>query len=218
MLSSIATTFGDRSEVGANGNERRMRRILIAKLLLFPLCLVPLGLLLLGAMRNELGANPVEVLTHGTGDWALRFLLITLAVTPLRKATGWGWMLRFRRMLGLFAFFYALVHFAIYLWIDQAFLWSEIAADIVERPYITIGFAAFLILTVLAATSPKAIARRMGRRWQSIHRLTYLAALLAVLHFLWLVKISYTEPLIYLAIFGFLMLLRLDRFEAVFRK
>lgn len=190
------------------------QRIRWSKPFLFLLCLVPLGFLLLRTINNDLGANPVEVLTHETGDWALRFLLITLAITPLRMMAGQGWLIRYRRMLGLFAFFYALLHFAIYLWIDQAFLWSEIAADIVKRPYITIGFAAFLILLPLALTSTRSMVRRLGKRWPVLHKSVYVAALLGVLHFLWLVKADYREPGLYLLIFIVLMLFRMPVFKS----
>lgn len=184
------------------------QRIRWSKPVLFLLCLLPLGLLVLRAINNELGANPVEALTHETGDWALRFLLLSLAVTPLRIMTGKAWLIRYRRMLGLFAFFYAMTHFVIYLWIDQSFLWPEIIADIVKRPYITIGFAAFLILLPLAVTSTKGMVRRLGRRWSQLHRGVYVAAFLGVLHFLWLVKADYREPGIYLVVFLLLMLPR----------
>jgi sulfoxide reductase heme-binding subunit YedZ len=185
------------------------QRIRWSKPVIFLLCLLPLCLLVLRTVNNDLGANPVEALTHDTGDWALRFLLIALAVTPLRMLTGRAWLIRYRRMLGLFAFFYALVHFAIYLWIDQSFLWSEIFADILKRPYITIGFAAFLILVPLAVTSTKGMVRRLGKRWISLHRLVYASALLAILHFIWLVKADYREPGLYLVIFLLLMLFRI---------
>jgi sulfoxide reductase heme-binding subunit YedZ len=184
------------------------QRIRWSKPVIFLLCLLPLCLLTVRAINNDLGANPVEALTHDTGDWALRFLLLSLAVTPLRLLTGRAWLIRYRRMLGLFAFFYALLHFTIYLWIDQSFLWSEIAADILKRPYITIGFAAFLILLPLAATSTKGMVRRLGKRWASLHRLVYAAALLGILHFIWLTRADYREPGLYLAIFLLLMLLR----------
>jgi len=163
----------------------------------------------LRAVNDDLGANPVEALTHDTGDWALRFLLASLAVTPLRMLTGRSWLIRYRRMLGLFAFFYALVHFTIYLWIDQGFLWSEIIADILKRPYITLGFAAFLILVPLAMTSTKGMLRRLGKRWIMLHRLVYASALLGILHFVWLVKADYREPGLYLLIFLLLMLFRI---------
>jgi sulfoxide reductase heme-binding subunit YedZ len=194
------------------------QRIFWSKPLLFLLCVVPLGLLVLRAVNNDLGANPVEALTHDTGDWALRFLLITLAVSPLRMLTGKAWPIRYRRMLGLFAFFYAVLHFGIYLWIDQAFLWSEIVADIVKRPYITIGFAAFLILLPLALTSTKGMVRRLGRRWSSLHKLVYVAAMLGVLHFLWLVKADYREPGLYLLIFLVLMLFRIPVLRSRFQR
>ncbi|MGD8557013.1 MAG: protein-methionine-sulfoxide reductase heme-binding subunit MsrQ, partial [Chromatiales bacterium] len=163
--------------------------------------------------NNDLGANPVETLTHDTGDWALRFLLLSLAVTPLRLLTRRAWLIRYRRMLGLFAFFYAFLHFTVYLWIDQSFLWSEIAADILKRPYITMGFAAFLILLPLAATSTKGMVRRLGKRWASLHRLVYPAALLAILHFIWLTRADYREPGVYLALFLLLMLFRTPLFR-----
>ncbi len=185
------------------------QRIRWSKPLVFLICLLPLCLLLLRTVNNDLGANPVEALTHDTGDWALRFLLISLAVTPLRMLTGRSWLIRYRRMLGLFAFFYALLHFAIYLWIDQGFLWSEIIADILKRPYITLGFAAFLLLVPLAMTSTKGMVRRLGKRWVSLHRFVYLSALLAILHFIWLVKADYREPGLYLVIFLLLMLFRI---------
>ena len=185
------------------------QRIRWSKPVLFLVCLLPLCLLVLRTVGNDLGANPIETLTHDTGDWALRFLLISLAVTPLRLLTGKAWLIRYRRMLGLFAFFYALLHFTIYLWIDQGFLWSEIVADILKRPYITIGFAAFLILLPLAATSTKGMVRRLGKRWTSLHRLVYASALLAILHFIWLVKADYREPGLYLFIFLLLMLFRM---------
>ena len=185
------------------------QRIRWSKPVIFLTCLLPLSLLVLRAVNNDLGANPVEALTHDTGDWALRFLLISLAVTPLRLLTGMSWLIRYRRMLGLFAFFYALVHFAIYLWIDQAFLWSEIIADILKRPYITLGFAALMILVPLAMTSTKGMVRRLGKRWISLHRLVYASALLAILHFIWLVKADYREPGLYLVIFLLLMLFRI---------
>jgi len=185
------------------------QRIRWSKPILFLVCLLPLCLLVLRTVGNDLGANPVETLTHDTGDWALRFLLISLAVTPLRLLTGKAWLIRYRRMLGLFAFFYALLHFSIYLWIDQGFLWSEIVADILKRPYITVGFAAFLILLPLAATSTKGMVRRLGKRWTSLHRLVYASALLAILHFIWLVKADYREPGLYLFIFLLLMLFRM---------
>jgi sulfoxide reductase heme-binding subunit YedZ len=177
----------------------------VVKPLLFAVCLIPL--LLLGII--DLGANPIETLTHHTGDWALRFLLITLAVTPLQKLTGIGEIVRVRRMLGLYAFFYAVLHAGIYFVLDQGLDFRAVVADVIERPYITIGFAVFLSLIPLAATSTNAMMRRLGgRRWKRLHRIIYLSALGAVVHFLWLVKADLREPLIYLAILLLLLAFR----------
>jgi sulfoxide reductase heme-binding subunit YedZ len=176
---------------------------------LFVLCLLPLALLLWRVSVGDAGPNPVEVVTHETGNWALRLLLATLAVTPLRRLTGWAWLVRLRRMLGLFAFFYALLHLTTYLWLDQFFDWRAIAADIVKRPYITVGFAALALLVPLAVTSTRGWIRRLGPRWKQLHRLVYPAALLAVLHNLWLVKADLLEPGIYAAILALLLAARL---------
>lgn len=148
-----------------------------------------------------MGANPIEEITHRTGWWTLAFLMLTLAVTPVRQITGLGWLIKLRRMLGLFAFFYASLHFAIYLGLDQFFAFDYILEDIAERPYITVGFTALLILTPLAVTSTKRMVKRMGgRRWSRLHKLVYLAAALGVLHFLWLVKADIREPAIFAAV------------------
>jgi len=182
------------------------------KVLLFLLCLVPLAKLAMetfGVAGMSLGANPVEELIHRFGIWGLNFLLITLAVTPLRRLTGKGWLLRFRRMLGLFAFFYVLMHFLTYAGLDQHFDLPLIFEDIAERPFITIGFTAFLLLIPLAATSTNAMMKRLGRRWQKLHRLVYLIAILGVVHFYWQVKLDTLEPLIYSAILAVLLGYRL---------
>ena len=177
----------------------------------FVACLAPAALMLWEAMAATLGANPVEALLHRTGDWTLRLLLVTLAVTPLRRWTDWSWPLRLRRMLGLFAFFYAVSHVVVYLWLDRQLAWGEIVIDIAERPYITVGFAAFLILSMLAVTSPRAMVRRLGRRWQRLHRWIYPAAVLGVVHFWWLVKADVLEPLVYALILSLLLAVRLFR-------
>ena len=148
------------------------------------------------------------MLTHTTGDWGLRLLLLTLAVTPLRRLTGWGWLLRFRRMLGLFAFFYLSLHLVTYLWLDQFFDWAAILEDVAKRPYITAGFAAFLLLVPLALTSTRGMVRRLGWRWQTLHRLIYPAAALGVLHFFWLTKADLREPLVYASVLALLLALR----------
>jgi len=173
------------------------------KVFLFLLCLVPLGKLALEAFAVaglSLGANPIEELLHRLGKWGLKFLLITLAVTPAQRLTGWNWLLRFRRMLGLFAFFYVLLHFLVYAGLDQRFAPGPILEDIGERPYITIGFTGLLLLLPLAVTSTNAMMRRLGRRWKQLHRLIYVIAVLGVWHFYWQVKLDTLEPTIYAAI------------------
>ncbi|MGD2116891.1 MAG: protein-methionine-sulfoxide reductase heme-binding subunit MsrQ [Chromatiales bacterium] len=182
----------------------------LVKPLVFTLSLLPFGWLVYAAINDELGANPVESITHQTGDWGLYFLLITLSITPLRQLSGAGWLLRLRRMLGLYAFFYASLHLTTYIWLDQFFNWSAVLEDIGKRPYITVGFLAWLILLALAITSVKRIMKRMGRNWKRLHRLVYVAATLAVLHYLWLVKADYLQPMIFGAILIGLLLLRTD--------
>lgn len=177
---------------------------------LFVISLVPLAVLIQKGLNNDLGANPVETINRFTGDWVLRFLLVTLAVTPLRRLFGWNALLRYRRMLGLFAFFYACLHFLSYAWLDQYFVLADIIKDVAKRPYITVGFACFLMLIPLAATSTNAMIRRLGaRRWQALHRLVYLVGVGGIVHFLWLVKSDLREPLIYGAILALLLGFRL---------
>lgn len=180
----------------------------VGKPLVFLLCLVPLGHLLWRVVMETIGANPVETLIHATGDWTLRLLLITLAITPLRRLTGQVWLIRFRRQLGLFAFFYACLHLTAYLWLDQFFDWRAIIEDIVKRPYITVGFAAFVLLIPLAVTSTRGWTRRLGRRWKTLHRAVYLIAILGVVHYLWLVKADRFEPILYGVILAGLLAFR----------
>jgi len=175
----------------------------------FLVCLLPLARLVYLGVAGGLGANPIEFVTRSTGTWALAGLLVTLSVTPLRRLTGQAGLIRYRRMLGLFAFFYACLHFVAYVWLDQFFDPAAIARDIVKRPFVTVGFAAFILLVPLAATSSHAMMRRLGRRWQQLHRLIYLIALLAVVHYLWLVKKGLPEPLIYGGVLALLLALRL---------
>ena len=184
-------------------------RIAASKPLIVALCLVPLGWLAWDVVQDTLGTDPVAQLEHRTGIWALRLLLATLAITPLRRITGWHGAIRYRRMLGLFAFFYASVHLAIYTIVDLGGFWSQLIEEIAKRPYITVGFSAWLLLIPLVLTSTKGMMRRLGRRWQKLHRLVYAIALLALLHFLWLVKADHREPLAYFGIFAFLMLWRM---------
>ncbi|MCW8899817.1 MAG: sulfoxide reductase heme-binding subunit YedZ [Gammaproteobacteria bacterium] len=181
----------------------------VIKPLIFLLCLLPLVLLSINFYLDELGANPFEVLTRSTGEWTLRFLLLTLAMTPLRQLTGSAWPLRMRRMLGLFSFFYVCVHLSTYLVLDHFFDWDEIIKDIIKRPYITFGMLAFTLLIPLAITSTNKMMKRLGRRWKSLHKLVYLIAILGVLHFLLLVKADLREPIIYALILLVLLAARL---------
>lgn len=176
---------------------------------LFALALLPLAVLLVDAATDGLGADPVESITHRTGWWALALLLTTLAITPIRRLTGWNRAIRLRRMLGLFAFFYATLHLATYIVLDQFFGFAYMVEDVLERPYITAGFTAWLLLLPLALTSTKGWIRRLGRRWQRLHRLVYVAAVVAVVHFVWLVKADLREPLIFAAVLAVLLGLRL---------
>lgn len=184
----------------------RARRI--AHLTLVALGLLPLAALALGAARGTLGANPVETITHTTGQWALRLLLATLAITPLRRFAGWSFAAPWRRSLGLLAFGYATLHFATFLALDLGFDLSALGEEVAERPYVTLGFSALLLLTPLAVTSTRGWQRRLGRRWLTLHRLVYAAAALAVLHFVWLVKADLAEPLAYAAVLAGLLAAR----------
>lgn len=175
------------------------------KPLVFCVSLLPLVWLCWLAWQDRLGANPIETLSHRTGDWSLRFLLLTLAVTPLRRLSGWNWLLKFRRMLGLFAFFYVCLHLGVYLIFDQFFDPSAILEDIAKRPYITVGFAGFLLLIPLAATSTNGMIKRLGRNWQRLHRLVYLIGVLGVVHYWWLVKADISEPLLYAGLLTMLL-------------
>jgi methionine sulfoxide reductase heme-binding subunit len=180
------------------------------KVAVFLLCLVPFFILGWRGLHGNLTANPIEFITHWTGDWTLRFLLITLCVTPLRKLANLPNLIKIRRMLGLFAFFYVCLHFLItYLWFDKFFDWREIAKDIVKRPYITVGFAGFVMLVPLAITSTWGWVRRLGgKRWQRLHRLIYFITLAGVIHYYWLVKSDVRLPLMYGAMLTVLMLYR----------
>lgn len=163
----------------------------------FAACLVPLGRLFYGAFASSLGANPIETITRSTGWWTLFLMTVTLAVTPVRKLSGANWLLRLRRMLGLFVFFYAFCHFVTFIWFDHWFDAGEIVKDVIKRPFVTVGFAAFVLLVPLAATSNNAMVRKLGRNWQRLHRLAYVIAVLGVLHFWWLVKRDLTEPILF---------------------
>lgn len=188
------------------------RTVSALKAVLFLAALVPAGHLTAGALLHPewLGANPAEFITRSTGDWALRFLLLTLAMTPARLWLGWAWALRLRRMLGLYAYFYACLHFTSYIAFDHVFDLGAILNDIVKRPFITVGFASLLLMSPLAFTSANAMVRWLGAsRWRALHRLVYLIAPLAVLHFWWMVKRDITEPAIYGAILLLLLAARM---------
>ena len=184
---------------------------LIWKPLVFVACLLPLGLVVGDTLNitGTLGANPVEEILDRFGNWGLRFIMITLAITPLRRLTGWNWLARFRRMLGLFTFFYVLLHFLTWLILDQGVLLAAIIEDIAKRPFITIGMAALLLLLALAVTSTNGMRRRLGRRWQKLHNSVYAIAILGVWHYWWQVKQDITEPAIYAAILAALLGIRL---------
>jgi methionine sulfoxide reductase heme-binding subunit len=186
------------------------RQVDFIKAAVFAACLLPTARLAFRFATNGLGANPIEYITRATGWWTLAFLAITLAVTPARRWLGMPWLLRLRRMFGLFAFFHACQHFTTYVWLDQFFDWPGILADIAKRPFVTVGFAAFVLLVPLAVTSTNAMVRRLGaRRWQALHRLVYGIAILGVIHFWWLVKKDVTEPLAFAVVMSILLAARL---------
>jgi len=185
------------------------RLIVALKVILWIACLTPAGLMVWDAFHGGLGANPIEQVTHRTGRWALILLFVSLGVTPVRRITGWNPIIRLRRPLGLFAFFYGVLHLSIYVGLDRFFDFSTLIEDVLKRPYITVGTASLLMLTALAATSTRGAVRRLGRNWQRLHWLVYPAAILGVLHFLWLVKPpAIRRPLTYAAWLAALLLLR----------
>ncbi len=176
------------------------------RVVVFLLCLVPLARLAWGVYYDNLGANPIEFITRSNGTWNLVFLLITLCVSPLRKLAGLQWLIKLRRMFGLYAFFYICLHFTTYVWLDQFFDAMEIIRDVIKRPFITVGFLSFLLLIPLAITSTRGMIIRLGgKRWQQLHRLVYFSAIGGVIHYLWLVKADLQQPLIYAAILMLLL-------------
>ena len=182
----------------------------ILKPLVFLLALIPVGLLVWRAMAGELSANPIKDITEETGIWTLRFILFTLAITPLRKISGWAPLARFRRMIGLFAFFYGSLHFVTYISLDQSFALDEILRDVAKRPFVTVGFAAFVMMIPLALTSLNRIAQWMGgKKWRLLHRLVYFTALGGVIHYLWLVKADTRRPVMYGGVLAVLLGYRL---------
>jgi sulfoxide reductase heme-binding subunit YedZ len=187
-------------------SERTITRL---KALIFLLALWPLAKLMILGFQDDLGANPIEKILRNTGFWTLTFLTITMAITPLRQLTQRVWLGRFRRMLGLFAFFYGVLHFSTYLVLDQFFDWANILKDISKRPYITVGFSALVLMTPLAVTSTDAMLKRLGgKRWRRLHRLVYLITAAGVIHFWWLVKKDISEPLIFAALLALSLTVR----------
>ena len=182
-----------------------------AKVLVFSLCFAPTLVLIWDSLTGGLSVNPIEDITHRTGDWALRFVLLTLAVTPFRWLSRWNEVIRYRRMLGLFTFWYASLHFSTYIVFDHFFDVRSIADDVIERKYVTAGFFGFVLMLPLAVTSTQGWIRRLGKRWSVLHRLIYVAAVAGVVHFLWLVKLETSEPLIYAAVLSGLFLVRVVR-------
>ena len=181
----------------------------LAKVIIFAAALLPVARLAWKALRHGLGANPIEVITHSTGDWTLIFVLITLSITPVRRLTRQYWLIGLRRMIGLLAFFYGSLHFTTYIWLDKFFNVHEMVKDIYKRPFITVGFSAFVLMIPLAATSTSWAIRRLGgKNWQRLHRLIYLTAILGVIHYIWLVKADKRKPLEYGLVLALLLLYR----------
>jgi len=209
-----ASTCGETSKTTAAFTLNVLTQIrFVWKPLVFIACLIPAVLVLTDAFEitGRLGANPIEEIQDRFGNWGLRFILAALTVTPLRQLSGWNWLTRFRRMLGLFAFFYVCTHFLVWLLLDQRLLMSAILEDIVERPFITIGFTALLLLLSMAGTSTLAMRRRLGRRWQQLHNSIYIVGMLGVWHYWWQVKLDVREPLIYASVLAALLGYRLWR-------
>jgi len=188
-------------------------RITSLKPLVVVAALAPAAYLAWGAVSNGLGANPIEAITRETGTWTLRFLMVTLAITPLRRLTGWNDAIKFRRMLGLFAFFYGTLHLLTYVWLDQFFDLASMVKDVAKRPFITAGATAFVLMVPLAVTSTAGMIRRMGgRAWRRLHRLAYASAVVGVVHYWWLVKLDTTRPRNYAMILAVLLGVRLFAF------
>ncbi len=179
------------------------------KPVLWLLCLAPLVRLIYLGFSGRLGANPIEYITLSTGIWTLVLLMGSLTITPLRRITGQSWVIKFRRPIGLFAFFYGCLHFTTYIWLDKFFDLKDVLKDIAKRPFITMGFLAFVLLIPLAATSTAGSIRRLGRRWQTLHRLVYFSAAAAVVHFWWKQKADIREPFVYAIVLGSLLLIRI---------
>jgi len=196
-----------------------MKRSRLTKTIIFLAALVPLGRLGWKALHGGLGANPIEVITHSTGDWTLILILATLTITPLRRISKQYWLIGVRRMIGLFAFFYGMLHFTTYIWLDKFFDLHEMFKDIAKRPFITVGFSAFVLLIPLALTSTAGWIRRLGgKNWQRLHRLIYMTGILGVIHYIWLVKADLRKPLEYAFVLSLLLLYRIVMWVVETRK
>lgn len=196
-----------------------MNRLWLTKTIIFLAALIPLGRLGWKALHDGLGANPIEVITHSTGDWTLILVLTTLTITPLRRISRQYWLIGIRRMIGLFAFFYGVLHFTTYIWLDKFFDLHEMFKDIAKRPFITVGFSAFVLLIPLALTSSAGWIRRLGgKNWLRLHRLIYLTGILGVIHYIWLVKADLRKPLEYAFALSILLLYRVVMWVAEMRK
>lgn len=186
----------------------KQQQIKLYKKIVFLICLIPLFRLIYLGFQDELGANPIEFLEHSTGYWALFILLTSLSLTPIRLLTKTAWIMQFRRMLGLYMFFYASLHLTVYTFLDYGFFWEDMIDDIIKHPYIIVGMIGFILSIPLALTSTNKMVKRLGKRWKTLHKSVYLIAVLAVLHFLWLVKKDMSEPLIFAFVLGFLFAVR----------
>jgi len=217
MTTHIETNFSQKRKVPSRTAGQSMQSVMMKSMLkpvVFLSLSLPLLWLVYALVTNQLGANPIETITDFTGEWALRILLLSLAMTPLRMILKKPWPIRLRRMVGLFAFFYVLTHLATYLVLDQQLDLGAILSDILKRPYITAGTVALLILIPLALTSTKGMMKRLGKRWTSLHRLVYVAATAAVVHYVWLTRGDQIEPMIYLVVLFVLMLFRVKKLVA----
>ena len=212
-----AGSSADATSVAKSARKSKKRNIALASIkpVFFLAALLPLGLLVLSVFTGTAGPNPIEVIEEVTGEWALRFLLLTLCATPLTRWFKWLWPARLRRMIGLFSFFYATLHLLVYVWLNHNWVLRDILYEIVEKPFITAGFLCFVILLPLAVTSNKASVKALGIRWRGLHQWVYFAALLGVLHYVWLAKGDRLEPIVYLVILVFLLMVRLPK---VFRQ
>jgi len=209
-----SASVADAAAKSAGKSKKRKTAVALIKPLFFLAALIPLGLLVLSVLTGTAGPNPIEVIEEVTGEWALRFLLLTLCATPLTRWFKWLWPARLRRMIGLFAFFYATLHLLVYVWLNHNWVLRDILSEIIEKPFITAGFLAFVILVPLAVTSNKLSVKALRTRWKAMHQWVYFAAVLGVLHYVWLARGDRLEPIVYLVVLLVLLVIRLP---AVFR-